>query len=292
MAAHVKAEMTEEQRAQHDSDVQELLALYIVLLSSLRDEEKREEALYALAELRVSIAFRYVASGLGLDVDTALQLLQNIDESGLTDEDKELRARLVAAIDNLIDFSVCEEYQLYDETSEMVGDDEITSDSDDYEELIAICKKYNDTYSAVENSDIEYAGAIAAAWLRYSPNDYLVYWTQNDVRVRPWHLALQGYTAPRDEFPSWMIPPIEYNCRCFLEILETPSASIAKSRNIKGLAKEVEKPEQLSNVFSESLAKCGRIFGPAHSYFTVKERDKQMLQGFVERLRDKYYGWI
>ena len=71
-------------------------------------------------------------------------------------------------------------------------------------------------------------------------------------------MALQGYAAPRDEFPSWMIPPIEYNCRCFLEILEVPRAD-AKLSQIKGSAKDLVKPKQLNSVYSESLAKCGRI---------------------------------
>ena len=101
-------------------------------------------------------------------------------------------------------------------------------------------------------------------------------------------MALQGYAAPRDEFPSWMIPPIEYNCRCFLEILEVPHAN-AKLSQIKGSAKDLIKPQQLNTVYSESLAKCGRIFGPSHSYFSIKEADSSMLMGFVSRLREKYY---
>lgn len=279
--------MTEEQKAQHDSEYQSLLALFITMLSS-STEEAKEESLYALSELRTELTFNHVLNGLGVDYDEAMMLLQNGDDQNITQNDKEKKDRLIAAIKNLIDFSVCEEYQLYDEVSELIGDDEIDVNSDEYEELLALCQKYNDSYAAVENSDIEYAGVMAALWLKMSANDYLVYWTQNDMKVRPWHMALQGYAAPRDEFPSWMIPPIEYNCRCFLESLEIGSVA-AHLHNIVGSAKNLEKPKQLNEVYSESLAKCGRIFGPAHSYFTVKESDKTMLQGFVKRLRDKYY---
>ena len=221
-------------------------------------------------------------------MDNAIQLLKNSEDENLTQQEKDLIDRLTAAILNLIDFSVCEEYQLYDEVLDMVGDTDIDFNSDEYDELLAVCKKYNDQYSAIENSDIEYAGIVAAMWMKMSATDYAVYWTQNDTKVRPWHMALQGYAAPRDEFPSWMIPPIEYNCRCFLEILEVPRAD-AKLSQIKGSAKDLVKPKQLNSVYSESLAKCGRIFGPTHSYFSVKEKDTEMLMGFVSRLREKYH---
>lgn len=279
--------MTEEQKARHDSEYQSLLALFVSLLSSLSSDSK-EDALFALSELRTEFAFNYVLDGLGIDFDEAMMLLQNADDPNTTQSDKEKRDRLVAAIRNLIDFSVCEEYQLYDEVSDLIGDGDIDVNSDEYEELLALCEKYNDNYAAVENSDIQYAGVMAALWLKMSANDYLVYWTQNDMKVRPWHMALQGYAAPRDEFPSWMIPPIEYNCRCFLESLEIGSVA-GQLKNVIGSAKTVEKPKQLNDVYSESLAKCGRIFGPSHNYFIVKESDKEMLQGFVKRLREKYY---
>lgn len=279
--------MTEEQKARHDSEYQSLLALFVSLLSSLSSDSK-EDALFALSELRTEFAFNYVLDGLGIDFDEAIMLLQNVDDPNATQSDKAKRDRLVAAIRNLIDFSVCEEYQLYDEVSDLIGDGDIDVNSDEYEELLALCEKYNDNYAAVENSDIQYAGVMAALWLKMSANDYLVYWTQNDMKVRPWHMALQGYAAPRDEFPSWMIPPIEYNCRCFLESLEIGSVA-GQLKNVIGSAKTVEKPKQLNDVYSESLAKCGRIFGPSHNYFIVKESDKEMLQGFVKRLREKYY---
>lgn len=279
--------MTEEQKARHDSEYQSLLALFVSLLPSLKSESK-EEALFALSELRTEFSFNYVLDGLGIDFDEAMMMLQNVDDANVTQSDKDKRDRLVAAIKNLIDFSICEEYQLYDEVYELIGDNDIDVNSDEYKELLALCEKYNDNYAAVENSDIQYAGIMAALWLKMSANDYLVYWTQNDMKVRPWHMALQGYAAPRDEFPSWMIPPIEYNCRCFLESLEIGSVS-GRLRKVVGSAKTVEKPKQLNDVYSDSLAKCGRIFGPSHSYFTVKESDKEMLQGFVKRLREKYY---
>ena len=280
--------MTDEEKAQHESEYKALLALFVALLKNLNNDT-REEALYALAELRAELAINHAFRGLNLDIEEALMLLKNMDDENLTQHDKDLRDRVIAAVDNLIDFAVCEEYQLYQEVLEECDDLDIDFNSDEYEELESLCEKYNDTYAAIENSDIEYAAIMAARWIGMSGRDYVVYWTQNDVKVRPWHMELQGYAAPRDEFPSWMIPPIEWNCRCFLEVLDV-KAQNNSIRNVKGSVNEIKKPTQLNDVFSESLATCGRIFGPSHSYFQIKEEDKEMLQGFVLRIKERYYG--
>ena len=199
----MKAAMTDDQKAKHDSEYQSLLALFIALLKSLNSDDK-EDALYALSELRTEFAFKHVLDGLGVDMDEAMMLLKNSGDSNLTQRDKDLLDRIKAAILNLIDFSICEEYQLFNEIREIVGEDDIDFNSEDYEELLAICEKYNDVYALIENSDIEYAGKMAALWIRMSASDYVVYWTQNDAKVRPWHMALQGYSAPRDEFLKFL----------------------------------------------------------------------------------------
>lgn len=282
--------MTDEQKAKHDSQYKELEALFIALLSSFNKGDK-EEALYELSALRADQAFQSVLEGLQIDYDEALILLQIKNDENLSKYDKDLRDRLQVALANLIDFAVCEEYQLYDEVSDLVSDSEIDFNSDEYDELLSLCEKYNDTYASVENSDIAYAGVMAYRWLRMSPGDWVVYWTQNDIKVRPWHLELQGYAASADEFPSWMIPPIEWNCRCYLEYLEAGSV-YAKSKlgQIRASGKSIEKPKQIGEIFNESLAKGGRIFGPSHPYFQVKDCDKEMLKDFVKRLKQKYYG--
>lgn len=280
--------MSDEEKAQHESEYKALLALFIAMLKSLNDST-REEALYALAELRAELAINHAFKGMNLDVDEALMLLKNMDDDNLTQHDKDVRDRVIAAVNNLIDFAVCEEYQLYQEVLEEYGDSEIDFNSEEYEELEALCEKYNDTYAAIENSDIEYAMGIAARWISIGSRDYVVYWTQNDAKVRPWHMELQGYAAPRDEFPSWMIPPIEWHCRCFLEVLDV-KAQNNDIKRVKGSASKIQKPKELSDVFSESVATCGRIFGPSHPYFQVQEKDKEMLQEFVSRIKEHYYG--
>jgi SPP1 gp7 family putative phage head morphogenesis protein len=44
--------------------------------------------------------------------------------------------------------------------------------------------------------------------------EYLVYDAIDDERVREEHLALDGMTWPRDQFPAGLWPPNGYNCRC------------------------------------------------------------------------------
>lgn len=289
--------MSDEEKAEHKKEYEELLALFILFLKNI-NSDSHDEALYALMELRADLAISHAFAGFEIDEDEALTLLKNLSDNNLTQQDKDKRDRLIAAVNNLIDFAVCEEYQVAQKAEELyednIEDDEDYdidyNDPEDIDDYYDICALYNDTYAAVENGDIEYAMGIAHKWISIATTEYLTYWTMNDNKVRPWHLELQGYTAKRDDFPAWMIPPIEYNCRCFL-ITSSGEEVVGKANELKMVkAKIPQKPSQLDDVFSESVAKCGRIFGPSHSYFQVKEADKEFLQTCVDNIKAKYYG--
>lgn len=285
--------MTDEEKERRKREYEALLALFLSLLRNIGNDFSEEEALYALAELRTEIAMDYAFDGFELTKEQALLLLRNLDDYNLTKFEKDQRDRLVAALNNVSEFSTCAEYQLMNDAKQLhpnlSGEDIDFDDEDFMEEYESLCELYNDTYASVEHSDIEYAMAIALLWIQRSEDTYLEYMTQNDDRVRPWHYALQGFTAKKSEFPAWMIPPIEWRCRCFLVTLD--GDVYAKSDKLKHImAKAPEKPAQLDGVFSDSVAKCGRIFGKAHRYFTVKSKDKDMLNRIVNKIRDKYYG--
>lgn len=290
--------MSDDEKAQHKKEFQELTALFISFLKNIHSDDK-EEAEYALMELRANLLMYHAYDGFQIDEAEALQLLKNLDDDTLTKEDKEKRDRLVAAVENLIAFAVCEEYwvtkkasDLYASRKEADEDYEIDyNDPDDIDDYDSINALYNDTYAAVENADVAYAMGIARWWLGIGSDQLLTYWTMNDAKVRPWHMALQGYTAKRDDFPAWMIPPIEWNCRCFLITSDTADEVWNKNPNLrKVLAKVPDKPKQIDGTFSESVAKCGRIFSASHSYFQVDADDKDFLQSCVERIKAKYYG--
>jgi len=271
------------------------LAVFVNLLKNMSDRTSREEILGELMALRAEYAIGHALDGFKMDIDEAIQLLKNTKDDTLTKEDIDKRDRLVAMVNNLTEFAVCEEYQMYKAVlkhNPNIYDDELDwNDEDSMAPYYEICNRYNSTYAIVENEDISYAMNIAYTWLHCSPTTYLTYMTQNDDRVRPWHYELQGFTARRDDFPSWMIPPIEWGCRCFLlseggDII----ANSSKIKNVKASFEVPEKPKELDNIFSESVAKCGRIFGKSHPYFKVAKADKEKLKEYVENIRKQYYG--
>lgn len=289
--------MSDEDKAQHDSEYQELLAIFTNFLKNIHSDN-RDEILYALMELRADLAISHAFRGFNIDEEEALMLLKNLNDNNLTQEDKDKRDRIVAAVNNLIEFAVCEEYQVLQKADELyqshLDEDEDYdidfNNPDDVDDYMAICALYNDTYAAIENADIKYAMAIAYKWIHTAATAYLTYWTMEDNKVRPWHLSLQGYTAKRDDFPAWMIPPIEWNCRCFL-ISASGEEVLGNASELKRVSAKVpQKPSQIDDTFSESVAKCGRIFGKSHSYFQVKQKDKEFLQDCVVNIKSKYYG--
>lgn len=289
--------MSDDEKAQHKKEYALLYELFVNFLKNIHSDN-RDEILYALMELRADLAISHAFRGFNIDENEALLLLKNLDDNNLTQQDKDKRDRLVAAVNNLIDFAVCEEYQvakqatqMYDAHTEYEENYDIDfNDPADMADYDAICALYNDNYASVENADIEYAMGIAYKWIQFGSSEYLTYWTMNDNRVRPWHLALQGYTEKRDDFPAWMIPPIEWHCRCFLMNTEGNEV-IGKADELKKVVGKVpQKPSQLDDIFSESVAKCGRIFGKTHSYFQIDAKDKTFLQNCVSSIKAKYYG--
>lgn len=277
-----------------------MLALFVALIHAMPVPEDREEALYQLAEMRAEIAISKALLGFAVDEDEAIRLIQELEIDDLTDKERDQRDRLIVAINNLINFCICEEYHLYKDISDLGidnSDEDWQSDDEEFlEEYLALHKKYNETYADVEDGDIEYAMAVAAWWISLRKGQTLTYMTQNDERVRPWHFALQGFTAPKEDFPSWMIPPIEWACRCFLIVNDDLVSAKTDLSSVKadfvrlnsGLLPE--KPAELNGIFKESICKCGRIFSEEHPYFEVDADDEDMLTRFVERLRKKYYG--
>ena len=283
--------MTESEKKEHEKEYKALLALFIALLKKLDDKFTASEAFEELARLRAQYAISHAIDGMKIDHERALQLLRNLDDNNLTKLDIEKRDRLVAAVENLTDFSVAEEYQLMKKVIKLqesgYGID--FNDDEAMEEYYDLCERYNDTYALVENQDIEYAAGIALWWIGMAENTWLTYMTQNDDRVRPWHYALQGFTARKIDFPDWMIPPIEWRCRCFLESSDGGVyAKEGKLHDVK--AKIPEKPKELDGVFDESLATCGKIFGKNHPYFEVDKSDADALKKIAKNIKKRYYG--
>lgn len=235
---------------------------------------------------RADFAIKHAFDGFGIEYDEALWILKHAEQ--LTDEQRVQRDILLAAVDNLVDFSVAEEYQLAEEVLEV----EELYDSEDEEELeyldelvVSLCHKYNNRYAFVENMDIEYAMIVASYLSKLADNTTLMYMTMGDERVRPWHLQYEGFTALKSQFPGWLIPPIEHKCRCFL--VEDSATSIFSE--VQAKRNQVpEIPEWFDMTFKESVSQGGRIFSDEHPYFNVDSRQIEELQEISDRIKAKY----
>ncbi len=245
--------------------------------------DERWELLEAMMELRAEFAINHAIKGFGMDIEKALELIRN-KNNGLSRLEREQRDILVAAIDNLIDFAVAQEFQM----SQHLPNDFDYNDQTDIDECEDIFWRYNHTYAKIENEDIEYAMQIAAAWSIHTNSTVFTYMTQGDERVRPWHLALEGISHPKSSFPAWLIPPIEHGCRCYL--VEESSDVLNKISDIsKVVCQNDEMPDFVNPVFKESVAKGGRIFSEAHSYFTIPKKYKKKLRHISHTIKSKWF---
>lgn len=245
--------------------------------------DERWELLEAMMELRAEFAINHAIKGFGMDIEKALELIRN-KNNGLSRLEREQRDILVAAIDNLIDFAVAQEFQM----SQHLPNDFDYNDQTDIDKCEDIFWRYNHTYAKIENEDIEYAMQIAAAWSIHTNSTVFTYMTQGDERVRPWHLALEGTSHPKSSFPAWLIPPIEHGCRCYL--VEESSDVLNKISDIsKVVCQNDEMPDFVNPVFKESVAKGGRIFSEAHSYFTIPKKYKKKLRHISHTIKSKWF---
>lgn len=196
------------------------------------------------------------------------------NNTGLTEKDKKIRDVLVAAIDNLVDFAIAEEFQMINELP-----DEI--DLNNMSEYELICEKYNQTYANQENLDVLYAASIASWWINIPSQTIITYMTQGDERVRASHLSLEGLSYPKNEFPSELIPPIDYACRCYL-------MSNGFESHVFASLKPTYSSKVINPIFSESLATGGRIFTDKHPYFKIPKSQRERLYEIGQKIKNKF----
>ncbi len=264
-----------------------ILAIFERFLDERDGLEEPWEIMEELMALRADFAIHHAIHGFGMEWDDAIELVQSNLES-LSEEDRARADILIAAINNMVEFAVVEEYQMMSEADDVDEEAEEGGLSDEEREelLLAVCKKYNSQYAYVENLDIEYAMMVADGLVVIAADTELMYMTQGDERVRPWHLQYEGFTAPKSRFPAWLIPPIEHQCRCYLVEVDNTGAKLDDVQN-KTL-KMPEMPEWFNRTFKESVALGGRIFSDEHPYFQVNSNDSSRLAEIVQRIKEKY----
>ena len=108
-----------------------MLAVFTRFVESLADETDSQEILEELMSLRADFLIQHALSGFDIDYDEALEMLRNAD--GLTDGQAARRNIIVAAVDNLIDFAVAEEYQMARELPDLDDDEYDEYTNDDYD---------------------------------------------------------------------------------------------------------------------------------------------------------------
>lgn len=273
--------MPEENKERDEKEYLALLAIFEHFVGSSADEDGRLEAIEELMALRASHIIGHAIDGFNLTLEEALELLRNKD--GVSELDAARRDIVVAAVENLIDFAVAEEYQMLSDLPDL-DEDEEEHEGLSEDDVYAIFDKYNKRYAYVENKDAEYAMIVAAGLVAMKPTTILTYMTQGDERVRPWHLQYEGFSAPKSGFPAWLIPPIEHMCRCFL-IEDTVSNSVQAAKK-NGL----EMPDWFNPTFKESVALGGRIFSDEHPYFQISPEHNKLLQVIAQRIKDKYFN--
>lgn len=233
---------------------------YLLILDAFRrmiyhfeNNAERWEVFDDIVTLRASFLIDRALSGLQIDFDRALEILQNGNNHLSAWEETE-RDTLITAINNLVDFAAAEETAMMQELP-----DEL--DLEKMQEYEEVCRTYNETYAETENEQVLHAATIAFWWMGTATETVITYMTQGDEQVRASHLSFEGVSYLKSEFPQELIPPIEWRCRCYLvaDGFGTVYNSITKP-DFNGM---------VNPVFSESLAKGGRIFSPAHPYFSV-----------------------
>lgn len=244
---------------------------FVRLLDSWDNSAESLEALTDIITHRSAFLVERVIAGMSLDFEEALALLRNHNDF-TTSTQRQQRDILLAAIDNLVDFAAAEQYAMLRELPEEL-------DESRYDEYEDICRRYNLIWAAQENEDALYAAAMAAWWITVSSDTMLTFMTQGDERVRPWHEALEGVSYPKSRFPSELIPPIEYACRCYL--VDDGFGSVV------GSLPEGKTTYEVHPVFRESLCTGGRIFSGEHPYF--RHPLPPQIKEIVRNIKQKFY---
>lgn len=248
-----------------------LLAAFKRLVDTYENSAEKWETIEDIITIRASFLIERVLNGLSIDFDKALLLLRNHNDF-TTEQERQEREILVAAIDNLVDFAASGQQRMLEDLP-----DEL--DMEEVEQYETVFERYNLGYASQENQDVLYAAGVASWWITVQQETLVTFMTQGDDRVRDWHLSHEGLSYLKRDFPPDLIPPIEWGCRCYL-ITDGFSS-------VDGSTKSTDHRMKINPIFRESLATKGKIFSEMHPYFQT-QRTKP-IQVITDRIKKKFY---
>lgn len=252
-----------------------------------KEDWEIEELLQDMSLERAKQLLNHALKGYGITLEKALEAIGSEDIGDSQSE--EVRTILKAALDNIAEFAVASQYQAIKAVEDLIADAE-DMDEEELEELIAILESYDSRYAYVEDKDAEYAMMVAAQWVLINASATVMYMTQGDERVRPWHLQYEGYYAPKSMFPTWLIPPIEHQCRCYLVEAGPNSRGSALKDVVAEIVEEPVMSDKFNRTFKESVCRGGRIFSDEHPYFTIDSEDVGLVGETINYIKENLYG--
>lgn len=173
-------------------------------------------------------------------------------------------------------FSAAKQYSQVREMSQFINIAGQQSTFGEFKKLAdKVFSTYNKTYLKTEYNTAIKQSESAKQWTLFEDEKeslpMLRFHTQGDARVRDEHAILNGITKPVvDPFWNTMIPPLAWNCRCFVTQHGKYTKETGETPEIPWGEKEYP------NVFKMNPGKDKLIFNPKfHPYFQVARGDAE-----------------
>jgi len=269
------------QEANINEQTKDNYAILLSLLMTLLEDFKRRDVPYVvrmeIMKLRAFGVANAGFQGYGKSLKETIKYLNNQEVAMLTYDEMQERAMLVSVLDNLLSFGIASQFQLFQKL------DDIASELDDAEfedAFVGNINLQNNVYANVEDADAYFAMAMALGWGGVINNPVITYYTQGDERVRESHRPLHGISYLKSEFPRWLIPPIDWACRCYLDVSDDTYLLSQTPADALSYAERMVNP-----IFTVSPWNGGQIFGNTHPYFNIPAHMWGIIGGIFSQIK-------
>ncbi|HLO37288.1 MAG TPA: phage minor head protein [Lacibacter sp.] len=127
---------------------------------------------------------------------------------------------------------------------------------------------YNETYLSAEYGQAVASSQMATLWNQYSDDDWLMYSTAGDDRVRDSHRVLDKIVQQRkSNFWKTHWPPNAWNCRCTVVPADKPANPLSEKE-----AGALGKNSIDGDLFNNNVGESGIIFDEGLPYFKQRKR--------------------